>query len=117
MTQQQITQEPEKTKRCAEIRKQLTELQTELNSIKKDLASARSAGHETGPIYSEKQDVENRIKKLEYDQRIYCYPTPNTPQVPDLKERQFIISTSTVRRKIDAALVIMDPNCNNKVNR
>jgi hypothetical protein len=117
MTQQHITQESEKAQKCAEIRKQLAQLESELCSIRNDLSAARAAGHETGPIYSEKQEVENRIKRLEYDQRKYCDPATNTTQTPDLKERQFIISTSSVRRKSDGALVNMDPNCNNKVNR
>src|SRR5687768_5159863 len=117
MTQQQITQESEKTRKCAEINKQLTQLESELCSIRNDLAAARAAGHATGPIYSEKQEVENRIKRLESDQRKYCDTTTDTPQTPDLRERQFIISTSSVRRKSDAALVLMDPNCNNNKNR
>lgn len=47
-----------------DYRKRLSELHDELKQIRMDLNDARQNGHDTGPIYKEKQNLEQKIHKL-----------------------------------------------------
>ena len=92
----------EKQQKDGEILKSLQKLQEDYKHILMDLEFARENNHERGSILKEKQNLEERIRKLEIERDKNL---PREPKKSDMGDNQITISTSSVRRKLPDDLI------------
>jgi len=105
---QQSRQEQERQRRFDECHKEIEAVKAEIRNIVDDIGNARKKGEFTGALFAEKQRLEEKLRSLEKE----CDRNRGTGKAvgPDLKKNQFIISSSSVKRKIAEQLVRKDPN-------
>lgn len=86
------------------LKNELRELEEEWKRIVADLQQARANQQPTFSIYADKQACERKIQDCRQKILHYEQSDESRQAVPDLTQKQFIIGTSSVRRKTDAAL-------------
>ena len=104
---QQSQQEQDRKRRFDDCTKEIETVKAEIKNIIDDISNARKKGEFTGALFAEKQRLEEKLRNLEKE----CERNRGTGQAvgPDLKKNQFIISSSSVKRKIAEQLVRKDP--------
>jgi 16S rRNA G1207 methylase RsmC len=89
------TEQDRKYRECCQL---LLELEKQQAQVLADLDEARACKQPTGPIYAEKQKLTDEMEKV-CRERDRCRPAAAPqPAKPNLTDRQFILSTSSVGR-------------------
>jgi hypothetical protein len=90
--------EAARKQRYDEINDILLNLEDQRNRVLADIDEARACKHPTGPLYTEKQRLEDEMDRYRKEKE-RCRPqAPAEPARPDFKENQVVLSTSAVGR-------------------
>ncbi|MDF2188383.1 hypothetical protein [Paraflavitalea sp. CAU 1676] len=100
---QQEQQERDRKRRFDDCNKEIEALKIEIKNILDDIAIARKKEEPTGALFTEKQRLEDKLKLLEKERD--RNKGSDKEFGPDLKKNQFIIGSSSVKRKVAAQLV------------